>query len=134
LNPHNESIMYLAEDLHHRAHGSVAAGDVLSHEIIFDTLWIQNNIISPPTATNTQSLETKNSITVAYSNNQHIQKLNKNLVGGWIGYTMTSLKIYSSAPGLTQHGVLVKLIIHCLHKLCAFTLVMGGFKNHHLSK
>jgi disulfide oxidoreductase YuzD len=92
MHPRNESIMYLAEDLHHRAHGSVAAGDVLSHEIIFDTLWIPNDIISPPTATNTQSLETKNSITVAYSNNQHIQKLNKNLVGGldWLHHDLTT--------------------------------------------
>ena len=89
MHPRNESIMYLVEDLHHVAHGSVAAGDVLSRQIIFDTLWISNDIISPTTATNTQSLETKNSITVAYFNNQHIQKLNNNLVGGWIGYTMT---------------------------------------------
>jgi hypothetical protein len=49
MHPRNESIMYLAENLHHVAHGSVAAGDVLSHEIVFDTLGIPNNIISPPT-------------------------------------------------------------------------------------
>ena len=79
--PPHESIMYLAKDLHHRAHGSLSVRDIPSRSIVLDLLNIDHDEITPNNA-GLRAVLTKNSITVAYSSNGHIQSLDNKLRGG----------------------------------------------------
>ena len=111
LHPINESLMYIAENLHHRMHGSVAAKEVISHGMLFDALLISNEIISPPTLNHHPSLFTKNGITVAYTNNDHIQKLDNILVCGLnrLHHDLTTHLVNGSLCDVTRNnGKVVK--------------------------
>lgn len=80
-HPTNESLLYIAENLHNTAHGSVCTDKIENRGILFDFLDVPNDVVSPSTV-GPDSVQRTNNLVVAFTGNTFIQELDQRLVGG----------------------------------------------------
>ena len=98
------SLMYLAQDLHRRTHGSVGMNEITHRKFILDILQIPNNEISPKLA-NSIGFQNMNNIHVIYSHNHHITRLDKALPGGLsrFHHDLTQQLLKGNKTDVSQH-------------------------------